>query len=218
MFRYLKNAFHTGRYTLTDLVHNTLFGRPDVIIVGELHNRKSHSEDQVRMIARYKPEYVLPEVSNGYEELRNYLQRIESFEDFEHFVRKHTVMYPKSSLSDPKVMDTIRVYHAATQVGADIVGCDINRGDEESLVGLDALIRVNPHRERGMGEQISQYANKRKTDRPILAIIGGIHSRKRSEIYPVLDEAGVRYRIVKQRGIPSDNDIIKVENMLVSPA
>ena len=57
----IKEILHSTRHTLTDIINNTLHGRPDVIIIGETHTDEGHGTDQARMIKRHRPEYVLSE-------------------------------------------------------------------------------------------------------------------------------------------------------------
>ena len=61
----LTGAIREARYILEDLVHNSLYGRPDLIIIGETHTDDGNSGDQARRIARYKPEFVLLEALDG---------------------------------------------------------------------------------------------------------------------------------------------------------
>ena len=107
------------------------------------------------------------------------------------------------------------VYRACAQMGCELAGCDIDKKvptgldevkweeDDDSFddsLGtyfdrLNAYIHEkNPERERVMGQRIIEYAERRKTDRPVVAIVGANHLRKYSDIFPLLDERGVTYK------------------------
>jgi len=57
----LNDVYHNIVDKVGDDVHNTLFGKPDVIIYGETHTDESHTKAQARAILRHKPEYTLME-------------------------------------------------------------------------------------------------------------------------------------------------------------
>ncbi len=183
----VKEALHAARYSLTDLVHNKVFGRPDVIIVGEMHGNGDFARDQARMIRRYTPEFVLHE-----------------------FYGKEGPEYAIDDSVTGAVKET-----GGEMVGCDLElklltemvrDIEISHG-EGRLAGLsrkmyaaDGYLRqVMEPREREMGKEIAIHAYVRKTGHPIMAILGSNHTRNGSAVYGRLKESAVKYRIIRQR-------------------
>jgi hypothetical protein len=326
----IKESLHYARYTLTDLVHYALFGRPDAIIVGETHTDGGHVVDQDRLIRRHKPEYVLHEGLDNMEpedlqdvvesykaatlgELsketgidledmginesvmtginNEYLKDVEEHTDFyrnkgighkkatemaknyrDGYLPKtfnellqtpvyklnpntvgvlNNVIFEKAEdhefrgdhdLTDtvakfPKMLGHFRRFHqesridtifrSVAQTGGKIAGCDIEKelptidipadastsntdSEEEAMRFVKALSDYrdslstyveenNSNRERTMGDRIIGFAEERKTKRPVMAIVGANHAKPDSDIYPVLEDAGIKYRVITQR-------------------
>ncbi|MFH0889992.1 MAG: hypothetical protein V1836_02500 [Candidatus Aenigmatarchaeota archaeon] len=128
------------------------------------------------------------------------------------FLTKYSSFYGDS-------MKKIRtIGYSAAQVGAKLAGCDIEKEIPKTDLGdgkdpmqymenfasmVDKLNQYatskNPEREREMGNKIVGYAKQRKTDCPIIVIIGDYHARKDSGVYEALKEAGLKYKTVRQR-------------------
>tara|TARA_Y100000310_G_scaffold324225_1_gene385845 strand:+ start:209 stop:1255 length:1047 start_codon:yes stop_codon:yes gene_type:complete len=330
----IKESLHTARHTLTDIVHNTLFGKPDVTIMGEFHTDEGHTIDQARRILRHRPEYTLLEGLNDLnpEDTQNLISRYEmatlqdlslamgidprqmgigeeilgkiaetfnqdlntaidfckewGMDDKE--AKKQALEYVKDGGEvpsnyrqvletpfyqfNPAVFEALgdsisiksleyarqgerslsqrvgnitkfllpfkytrseddRVYRAIAQVGGKLAGCDIKKeipeadipeletdkdipeAAAEDVAGrmveyLDSLgdyvTENNQAREQEMGKRISKFVGQRETSRPIIAIVGKGHTERDSEIYSVLDEAGVKYRVIRQKSFGRD--------------
>ncbi len=119
------------------------------------------------------------------------------------------------------------LYHACAQVGAKLAGCDIEKeipktdfpADEKDPEKIaqsfenmrksleEYMSNNNPQREMEMGKRIAEYAGKRKTAAPIIAIVGKEHTREGSGIYDALNKAGLSYKVVRQKS--KDSDYIK---------
>ena len=331
----LKETFHKARHTLTEIVHNTRFGKPGVIIMGEIHTDEGHGTDQARMIRKQGPEYVLDEGLDGlnpddtqkivdvykgatisdisritgvsmedmgispdslltirelvaqeiggrtsmYMDQLGYTQKkanshaVKSVHGLGkiHGTYKELVETPLYELGG-KVLDYFidvvsdkcrssigeegsevlyrklhaiqdlaspfkhqeienltqnvrgrqRVYHAVADTGSKLAGCDIqkelpelNTENVEDLEHVENLINFfqdlssyvqenNSAREQEMGRRMVEYAIKRDTNRPIIAIVGAGHINKDSGIFPVLDEAGISYRLIKQKSFANN--------------
>ena len=81
-------------------------------------------------------------------------------------------------------------------------------GIEDEYSGIGMLIRLGEKlkdyekeiiidREDTMGERIAEFAKKRKTNKPVIAIIGSHHLRTDSGIYPILHRYGIKYRTMR---------------------
>ena len=284
----LKEIYHNARHSLTDLIHNTLFGKPDIIIIGETHTDRGHVTDEARMIRRHQPEYVLLEVLgklepedtqeslsvykvctlNGLSQqidvpltdlgidktifklledrINQEIQRTTSKEtknnslqqygkvprnlkqlaetpsyklslDFLSFLGEiiYKTYIRKSNEHEREICVYLsgfrgaefewnnELYNAIVQTGSKLAGAGIKRPklriDESKYLELiDYLLASSPKLEQIMGRRIVEYVKKRITERPVIAIVGGDHIKKNSSIYPLLEDAGIKYRIAKQ--------------------
>jgi len=190
-------VLHNARHSLTDLIHSQLSGRPDVIVVGEQHFKPAELLDQAVMIRRHKPEYVLEEVLHD-----------STPEDTKSFASYHHGKSLDDILGHRHNEGSLFNYTIA-HVGAQVAGCEKtrNKSREKEIAdayehGEDAVI--NQSREDDMGRTITDYVRTRKTNRPIIAIVGRYHTRNGSGIYPALKESGVRYRIIREMSLFSD--------------
>jgi len=319
----LKESYHNARYAFTDLVHNTLFGTPDVIIIGEKHTDDGHAIDQARIIRRQKPEYVLSEGLDGlnpddtqsvvdaykmatfsglsrsvelspedmgvtksvlpiikgrvdqraaqyrqfckddgcsdrvavktaemyvkingvvpstfkqlletpfYElhpEVHNALTAV-IFEKAHAYAAQRDATYIRVS-NIPRILAIFgdndvdyrrfaRIFHSVSQTGSRLAGCDIEKEPPKIDMPKEALSSITEYtakldkyiiendnvREQEMGRRIAQYAKRRETNRPLVAIVGKGHTKRGSAIYHALNEAGVKYRVLRQKSFSRD--------------
>lgn len=107
-----------------------------------------------------------------------------------------------------------KVFHAIADVQGKLVGCDIDKkipklnlndqSTESTLLNhrknvIVYVNRVNGIREETMGKRIVKYAHLRESRRPIIAIDGRIHANS-TGVLSVVEDAGLRYRVIKQGG------------------
>ncbi len=147
-------------------------------------------------------------------ETANKAQRIHSaIVGFWHIV--HLAQYDYSG----QKKRTNELYHACAQAGAKLAGCDIEKEipktdfpadekDPEKIAQSFENMRKsleqyvsnnNPQREMEMGKRIAEYAAKRKTGAPIIAIVGKHHIRSDSGIYEAINNAGLSYKAIRQK-------------------
>ena len=281
-----------------------LFGKPDAVIIGEIHVCGAHPKYEAAAILRYRPEYVLMEGFNTTEPKDNEEKvmfygvanvndlssisglkpeemgiRPETIPDIKDAIKKENDFFDslpegarqavKETLVDkgivpksygqlletpfyelnlnvnrvlarsingekernPQESETLgellkivvghvdyedkdarrvaRVVHAIAKVGAELAGCDSKKGhptiDKDlppkeypnyvnELTGW--IDRNDQQREIYMGRRIAEFAAKRKTDAPVIAIIGSDHVKKGSFVQDILDIAELNYRVL----------------------
>jgi hypothetical protein len=94
--------------------------------------------------------------------------------------------------------DSSKLYETIAKSGAKLVGCDIDKSD----TGADIDKFCEEHRaerEQTMGSRAVEYAGKRKTNKPIIMIVGQNHIKDSSEIIPILEEAKLSYKLIKPK-------------------
>ncbi len=71
---------------------------------------------------------------------------------------------------------------------------------EGSINHAKGVKKINPKREKEMGERIVEFVNKRKTKNPVVTIVGKDHTRDDSEIYSILKDSGGGYETISYEG------------------
>jgi len=109
--------------------------------------------------------------------------------------------------------DNVGVYKEIAKIGSNLCGCDhqkdpINfRKEQNHIDKIDSLQLYisdnNQKREIFMANKIIEYTGKRKTLKPLVAIVGKYHLRKSSLIYSVLKKKNI---IFHRRILPPSKD------------
>jgi hypothetical protein len=98
----------------------------------------------------------------------------------------------------------VPIYRAIAKINGQIVGCDIDKAGldykaKEKQENFDQkLARIEENRERRetqMADIAQTYIRKRKTDAPLIEIVGKNHLKKDSHLIRRLNAAGINYKI-----------------------
>lgn len=101
---------------------------------------------------------------------------------------------------------TLRVLRHIYLKGSLAAGCDIGDKDVRNKDLYKWMEETDARRERVMGESVVKYAAMRKTDNPIIAIVGSDHLARKSGIYVPLKEGRIKYK-VKNFSTFDNNDV-----------
>jgi hypothetical protein len=88
-----------------------------------------------------------------------------------------------------------KLYATIAKNGAQLVGCDIDKSD----LSVAEIHKLCGEREQTMGSCAVEYAGKRKTNKPIIMIVGQHHTEDDSGIIPILEESELKYKIIKPK-------------------
>lgn len=172
---------------------------PSIVILGEHHGVQGNRQQQESIIELVGPEYLLHELFDG--KIYNPATK--------------ELGYLSGVAVDPKVEKLTPRSHyeeligMAEKHGCILVGMDLSFAelelirdrisDEHPKSTLDQKLQKEyGYREKRMGERMVEYHHK--TDRPIVAVMGGDHRRPKSEIHAILQNEGISYVCISQPG------------------
>ena len=145
----------------------------------------------------------------------------------EYMSKENFESYNKKSLADIQISSLISradysegqddVFREIAKSGSKLAGCDIRKkmpklGNDVSIEAYNEYMErmgnyideKREEREREQGRRVVIYANKRKTKKPVIAIVGRSHLSDDSYIFPELEDAGLKYRKVLQKAPKRD--------------
>ena len=108
--------------------------------------------------------------------------------------------------SDKKKMHILLRTVAKTKTK--LAGCDLSYKIPKNNL-QNYLDEIDSLREEEMSKKMVEYVKKRKTKAPVIAIIGKKHLDEDSKIYPKLEEAEIKYKVIKQKTSNTFKDKIK---------
>lgn len=186
--------------------------KPDVILVGELHGEADHKKKESEIIRKEEPEYVLLERLGdcGLKESKDLIREINS----------SLQIGPNGDYSEIlRAVEEVEERGKKIEVG----GCDpyknkvtgrflvslFNESDDSCEEFFAYLNEVNDEKEEAMSELITVYANKRESNRPVVAIMGSGHLRW-GETHEI---AGGRYSniISNLRDSEIDHEVVRLD-------
>ncbi|MDP8012867.1 MAG: hypothetical protein RAK22_02065 [Nanoarchaeota archaeon] len=151
-----------------------------------------------------KPAFELP--SSFYENLQETLDAPEALKIaaklFKAAIRKEVLTGHEPS---DKFTDVNRLLRAAYEKRKDAVVAGLDLEDSIKSFNDESY---NQKREEYMGNKMIEYTQKAKEKGgKVVAIIGKNHLAKRSQIYPILDQSGINYKVyvLKNRKQSSEN-------------